>query len=102
MKKDSKNRVIPFFRGQSAANTMKIADTFEFRRGGKLNDISIAYETWGELDSSKSNVVVIFTGLSASSPVTSSSFDPAAGWWESMVGPGKSIDSDKHFIVCIS
>ena len=102
MKKESKNKVIPFFRGQSAANIMKIADTFEFRRGGRLKNVSIAYETWGQLNSSKSNVVVIFTGLSASSHVTSSDYDSSAGWWEAMVGSGKAIDSDKHFVVCIN
>ncbi len=102
MTKESKNKVIPFFRGKSAANTVKIADTFKFRRGGKLKDVSIAYETWGELNTSKSNVVVIFTGLSASSHVTSSSFDSTTGWWESMVGSGKPVDSDTHFIVCIN
>ena len=102
MKKKSKNKVIPFFRGQSAANITKIANTFKFKRGGRLNDISIAYETWGEINPSKSNVIVIFTGLSASSHVTSSSFDSSAGWWESMVGSGKAIDSDKYFVVCIN
>ena len=64
----------------------KLLIHLEFKRGGKLPNITMAYETWGKLNSAKSNVVVVLTGLSASSHITSSSSDKSAGWWESMVG----------------
>jgi len=71
-----------------------------------LPPYSIAYETWGTLNSTSSNAILLHTGLSASSHVASrgndvsSSTSYKAGWWEDFVGPGKSIDTDKFFVIC--
>mgnify|MGYP003327652535 CR=1 FL=1 len=75
---------------------------FKFTRGGSISELNIAYETWGKINKDKSNVVVIFTGLSASSHVTSSSLDQSPGWWESMVGKNKAINTDEFYIVCVN
>ncbi len=72
------------------------------RRGGRLADASIAYETWGELDSARANAVLIFTGLSPSAHATSSALDPAPGWWEQIVGPGRAIDTERYFVICVN
>ena len=71
-------------------------------RGGFLHSPTIAYETWGELNNAKDNAVMLFTGLSPSAHAASSPENPATGWWEDMVGPGKPLDTDKYFIVCIN
>ena len=102
MKKENEGKVIPFQREKSSAKIIKIADTFNFYRGGKINDVSLAYETWGKLNSDKSNVIVVLTGLSASSHIASSDNDSTAGWWESMVGQDKPLDSNNNFIICIN
>jgi len=102
MKNESENKVIPFFKSKSAANVVQVADSFNFRRGGKLEKVSVAYEAWGKLNADKSNVIVILTGLSASSHVASSNFDKSAGWWESMVGKNKPFDVNSHYIICIN
>ena len=66
MKSDSSKKIIQMFRHTNAsAITLKVSDKFDLIRGGRLSDLSIAYETWGSLNSDKSNVIVIFTGLSA-------------------------------------
>ncbi|GIR56569.1 MAG: homoserine O-acetyltransferase [Gammaproteobacteria bacterium] len=62
----------------------------------------MAYETWGKLNSAKSNVVVVLTGLSASSHIASSSSDKSAGWWESMVGKNKPINTEEFHVICIN
>ncbi|XP_020612275.1 serine O-acetyltransferase-like [Orbicella faveolata] len=62
--------------------------------------LEVAYETWGELNEAKDNVVLLCTGLSASSHAKSHAENPAPGWWESFVGPGCALDSDKFFIIC--
>ncbi|XP_071802564.1 uncharacterized protein [Asterias amurensis] len=67
---------------------------------GVLPQLSIAYETWGELNQERSNVVVINTGMSASSHVKSHKENPTPGWWEKFVGPGCAIDTDKFFVIC--
>ena len=61
-----------------------------------------AYETWGELNNSRDNAVLIFTGLSPSAHATSSPADPSPGWWEEMIGPGRSIDTRRYFVICVN
>lgn len=70
--------------------------------GAKLGPISLAFETYGELNTEKSNAVVICHALSGDAHVAGyhSEEDLKPGWWDIMVGPGKGIDTDKYFIVC--
>ncbi|HTE43464.1 MAG TPA: homoserine O-acetyltransferase [Steroidobacteraceae bacterium] len=86
----------------STRKIMKLPAPFTMRRGGVLDEVQIAYETWGELNSARDNAVMIFTGLSPSAHAASSASDPSPGWWEDMVGPGRPIDSNRYFIVCIN
>ncbi|KAK4701557.1 homoserine O-acetyltransferase/O-succinyltransferase, partial [Phenoliferia sp. Uapishka_3] len=73
---------------------------FPLDYGGHLPSFSLAYETWGTLNADKSNVVLLHTGLSASSHAHSTPTNPAEGWWEKFIGPGKSVDTDKYFVIC--
>ncbi|KAI5481150.1 homoserine o-acetyltransferase [Pseudohyphozyma bogoriensis] len=73
---------------------------FPLDYGGRLPSFSLAYETWGTLNADKSNVVLVHTGLSASSHAHSTPENPAEGWWEKFIGPGLSIDTDKYFVIC--
>jgi homoserine O-acetyltransferase len=75
-------------------------ETLRLDYGGMLADFDIAYETWGTLNASKSNAILLFTGLSASSHAKSHSKNPKPGWWEKFIGPGLSIDTDKFFVIC--
>ncbi|KAL9595002.1 MAG: hypothetical protein Q9219_006701 [cf. Caloplaca sp. 3 TL-2023] len=68
--------------------------------GGVLSEFDIAYETWGELNHDKSNVILLHTGLSASSHAHSTSINPKPGWWEKFIGPGAPVDTDKYFVIC--
>ena len=103
MKNDSDNKIVELFRHANAsAKLVEVADSFEMKRGGQLSDLHIAYETWGELNKDQSNVIVIFTGLSANSHVTSSQNNQTPGWWETMVGDGKAIDTSKYYVICIN
>ena len=68
--------------------------------GGTLPEFNIAYETWGQLDAAKSNAILLFTGLSASSHAHSTEANPQPGWWEKFIGPGKPLDTDKYFVIC--
>ena len=80
----------------------RIDGEFRMHRGGVLRDPVIAYETWGQLDARASNAVLIVTGLSPSAHAASSASDPAPGWWEEMVGPGKPIDTRRFFVICVN
>lgn len=68
--------------------------------GGLLPEFDIAYETWGTLADDKSNVILLHTGLSASSHAHSTEWNTKPGWWEQFIGPGRPLDTNKYFIIC--
>lgn len=68
--------------------------------GGFLPSYQIAYESWGTLNSKKDNMILLHTGLSASSHAKSRPENPKSGWWENFIGSGKYLDTDKYFVVC--
>ncbi len=69
--------------------------------GVELRDITVAYQTYGELNGEKSNAILICHALTGdhfvadTHPVTGK-----PGWWSELVGPGKTIDTDRFFVVC--
>ncbi len=75
---------------------------FVMKRGGRLPEVTIAYESWGTLSSNYDNAVLIFTGLSPTAHAASSDKDPEPGWWEFMIGPGKAIDTDRFYVICVN
>ncbi len=75
---------------------------FPMKRGGELHGAHVAYETWGTLSATRDNAVLVLTGLSPSAHMSSSKEDPSRGWWEEMAGPGKAIDSDRWFVICVN
>jgi homoserine O-acetyltransferase len=77
-------------------------DEMQLESGAKLGPLTLAYETYGRLNSDKSNVVLILHALSGDSHVAGyySAEDDKPGWWDNMVGPGKGIDTNKYFVVC--
>ena len=75
-------------------------DGMKLWRGERLSEVTLAYESWGELNDRADNGIIIFTGLSPSAHAASSPQDPSPGWWEYMIGPGKAIDTNRFFVVC--
>ena len=72
----------------------------KLKRGGALTGARLAYETWGTLNAARDNAVMILTGLSPGAHAASNAVDPAPGWWEDIVGPGKAIDTTRWFVIC--
>ena len=70
---------------------LKIGDV-PLENGETLEDVTIAYQSWGELNSNRDNAILVNHALTGWSDV--------AGWWPLMVGPGLPFDTDKYFIVC--
>jgi homoserine O-acetyltransferase len=65
-----------------------------------LPSFDVAYETWGTLSPAKDNVILLHTGLSASSHAASTPLNTAPGWWEKFIGPGKALDTNQFFVIC--
>ena len=70
--------------------------------GKTLQQVTIAYETWGELNSDKSNAILLCHAWTGDSHAAGSAQDgqPTPGWWDGLVGSGCAIDTEKYFVVC--
>lgn len=70
--------------------------------GAKLGPITLAYETYGELNAERSNAILLVHALSGDAHVAGkhSPDDRKTGWWDTMVGPGKAFDTEKYFVLC--
>jgi homoserine O-acetyltransferase/O-succinyltransferase len=77
---------------------------FALEGGGVLRGVDLAYETWGQLDATASNAVLVCHALTGDSHVAGPSGHghPVAGWWDDLVGPGKAVDTDRWFVVCVN
>jgi homoserine O-acetyltransferase len=80
--------------------TVTFAEAVELERGGRLPDVVVTYETYGQLNDDKSNAVLVCHGLSGDSHVAGHDAADDPGWWDVCVGPGKAIDTDKYFVIC--
>ena len=69
--------------------------------GKEISNFPLAYETYGNLNEKRDNAILIFHALtgdqyaSGINPITKKE-----GWWNYAVGPGKSFDTDKFFVIC--
>ncbi|MGC4029645.1 MAG: homoserine O-acetyltransferase [Steroidobacteraceae bacterium] len=79
-----------------------LPDPFALWKGGELHGAQIAYECWGRLNAERSNAILLFTGLSPSSHAHSTPENPEPGWWQNMIGPGRALDTDQWFILCVN
>jgi homoserine O-acetyltransferase len=75
---------------------------FVLEGGGCLRDITVAYETWGELAPDGGNAVLVCHALTGDAHAAGPRADgqPTVGWWEGLIGPGLAIDIDRYFVVC--
>jgi len=76
------------------------SEPIELVYSDSLPSFDIAYETWGTLSPKKDNVILLHTGLSASSHAASTEANPSEGWWEKFIGPGKALDTNQFYIIC--
>lgn len=73
---------------------------FPLELGGELPDVTIAIETYGTLDADGSNALLVCHALTGSAHAAGASEDGRAGWWDRMIGPGQTIDTDRWFVIC--
>jgi len=69
--------------------------------GVELAPFQIAYQTYGELNAQRSNAVLVCHALTGDQHVASRHpVTGAKGWWETMIGPGRPIDTNRFFVIC--
>ncbi len=88
--------------GIVSPQTMHFEEPLALDCGRSLKDYHLTYESYGSLNKNRDNAILICHALSSDHHVAgyNSPDDKKPGWWETCIGPGKPIDSDRFFIVC--
>ncbi len=83
-------------------NTVLIDTPLELESGGKLESYELIYETYGELNADASNAVMVCHALSSDHHAAGyhSEDKKSVGWWNTIIGPNKTIDTNHFFVVC--
>ena len=84
--------------------TMRFDAPLQLQSGASIHGYSLSYETYGTLNADKSNAVLVCHALNASHHVAGvyEGQDKSEGWWDNMIGPGKSVDTNKFFVIGIN
>jgi homoserine O-acetyltransferase len=91
-----------FMAGDEIGNR-KFSQVFDLKleSGELLQKARLAYESWGELNSDKSNAILVLHALTGDSHTTGNSGNghPTNGWWNGLIGPGLAVDTDNYFVI---
>jgi len=77
-------------------------DALVLETGARISPVTLAYETYGRLNPDKDNAILLTHALTGDSHAAGyyDVTDRKPGWWETMVGPGKGIDTTTYFVIC--
>jgi homoserine O-acetyltransferase/O-succinyltransferase len=77
---------------------------FALEGGGLLRGVAVAYETWGTLAPDAGNAVLVCHALTGDSHAAGGMVagHPTPGWWDGVIGPGRALDTDRFFVVCVN
>ncbi len=75
---------------------------FAFAHRTVVADVTVAFETWGELNAERSNAILVEHALTGDSHAVGAPgpAHPTVGWWNALIGHGRALDTDKFFVVC--
>jgi homoserine O-acetyltransferase/O-succinyltransferase len=84
--------------------TMQFAAPLALQSGSTLSAYHLTFETYGTLNAAKSNAVLVCHALNASHHVAGVAHDDASniGWWDNMIGSGKTVDTDRFFVIGVN
>ena len=90
--------------GIVSAQTAHFCEPLPLRAGGALPAYDLVYETYGTLNPTRSNAVLVCHALSGSHHVAGQyeGKPKSAGWWDNLVGPGKPLDTNKFFVIGVN
>ena len=81
----------------------QIRNPLKLSSGKIINEYDLKYETYGNLNKEKNNAVLVCHALSGNHHAAGFyENDKKPGWWDNMIGPGKPIDTNKLYVVCLN
>ena len=88
----------------AVSQSMEFSEPPALQSGASIRGYSLAYETYGKLNADKSNAVLICHALNASHHVAGiyAGQEKSEGWWDTMIGPGKPVDTDRFFVIGVN
>lgn len=88
---------------QIKVDTQHFKEPLYLESGRVLGEFSLKYETYGNLNQNKDNVIVICHALTGSHHAAGVyEGENRAGWWDGLIGKAKAIDTDKFYVICVS
>ena len=90
-------QIMPYLRLRQVATP---DNPLELVKGGRLDHVEVAYETYGSLSPEKDNAILLCHALTGDSHPAAHYVDDREGWWEDLVGPGQLLDTERFFIIC--
>jgi homoserine O-acetyltransferase/O-succinyltransferase len=99
--------------GEVSTRFHTLAAPFVTQGGDTLDQVTLAYELYGEINEAADNVVLVFhaiTGSQHAAGINRSvegidgrwTQDVQRGWWDGFIGPGRAIDTDRHAVLCVN
>ncbi len=88
----------------ASPQSMHFADALPLQSGSSIRAYDLSFETYGTLNADKSNAVLICHALNASHHVAGvyEGQDRSEGWWDTMIGPGKPVDTNRFFVIGVN
>ncbi|WP_099223825.1 homoserine O-acetyltransferase MetX [Listeria costaricensis] len=80
--------------------TLFAEQPFVLENGEKLCPIVIGYETFGELNAARDNVILLEHALTGTAHAAKHFEEDDPGWWDDYIGPGKALDTNRYYIIC--
>ena len=98
---------------QTETQRYTLPGPFSCRAGGIIPEVTLAYETYGDLNAERDNAVLVFHALSGHQHAAGIcehvpeagpfwTDDCVEGWWDRFIGPGRAINTDKFFVICVN
>ena len=82
------------------AQSVTFDELLSLESGGILPSVTVAFETYGQLNEAGDNAILICHAISGDSHVARHNAEDEPGWWDILVGPGKPVDTNRFFVIC--
>jgi homoserine O-acetyltransferase len=99
----SATRTTPVLTASEAYNVSSYTfDSLALQHGALISPVTLVYETWGTLNAEGTNAILITHALTGNAHAhdVEQPDDPKAAWWNPLIGPGRSFDTSRYFIIC--